>query len=125
MALILNANIKEVSVQAFGNWFTFKPGQKKNMDSKLVDFLAMQKKDMGFVSLPDICSEEPDSPEAKAAVEAAIKQGRANVVAYCERMISNLEVSLQKDYDMANIKTNVTRIEGEGASPPLRTLSPV
>lgn len=96
---VISTDLEPVSVQAFGNWFSFKPGQVKAMDPKLVDFLAMDKRYLGFMSLPDVVGEEPTSEESIAAKAAATEQGRANIVAHLNGLIQNLEVSLASEYE--------------------------
>jgi hypothetical protein len=123
MALVLSTDVKEISVQAFGNWFTFKAGQKKNMDPRIASFLTQEKSFMGFVELPGICEEEPGSEAAIGAEKDCLVRGRQNIVSYLESLIDNLEVSLQKDYDVAGIKTDVKRIEGRGHLPAYKHLA--
>lgn len=121
--LILCTDVKPVTVQAFGNWFSFKPGQVKSMDPRLVDFLTMDKKSYGFIALPDICGDDPDSEEAKAAKAEAFVEGRKNIVKELERTIHNLEVSLQKDYDLAGMKVSAVHMEGAAHLPVYRHLA--
>lgn len=113
MALVMNTDIESQTVQAFGNWFTFKAGQVKGMDPKLADFLSQEKRSQGFVRLPDICEEEPDSDAAKEAKEVKITEGRQNIISHLEALRHNLEVSLQRDYDIAGMKTSAIHVEGK------------
>lgn len=107
MALILSTDLENVKVQAMGNWFEFKPGQIKNMQKEFSDFLSLDKKEYGFVALPEALEDEDRSSEVfKKAVEEATIQGRRNIVAKLNRMRHNLEVSMQKDLDMAGLKGN-------------------
>jgi Skp family chaperone for outer membrane proteins len=114
MALVMNAHVREVKVQVFGNWFTFKPGQVKPMNEDVAKFLTMDRAYMGFVGLPEICVDSPDSPEAKEAKIEALKAGRAAVIANLERQRTNLEVSLQRDLDMTGHKTDATKLATPG-----------
>ena len=121
--LVMSTDIDPVNVQAFGNWFSFKPLQIKSMDPKLVDFLALDKRALGFVSLPDVVGDDKDSPEAKEAIEKGIAEGRKNIIEDLERLRYNLEVSLQKDYDMAGIKTSAAQMEGKRHLPVYKKLA--
>lgn len=99
MPLIINSDIDTVNVQAFGNWFTFKAGQTKNMDKRIVDFLDRDKRSYGLVALPEVCEESPGSEEAKKAIEAAIQSGRGNIIQHLNSLITNLEQSFQTDVE--------------------------
>src|SRR3954466_10358323 len=104
MALVLCSDLETVKVQAFGNWFEFKPGQIKNMQDNLANFLDSQKREMGFVVLPTVCEEDPDSEEAKTAKSNATATGRKNIVRALTRLRYNFEVSTQKDIDISGEK---------------------
>lgn len=104
MALVLCSDLEEVKVQAFGKWFSFKPGQVKSMDEAFTSFLNSNKRDLGFVALPTVCEEEPDSKEAKDAKEQAFAEGRKNIVSHLTKLRYNFEVSTQKDIDVAGEK---------------------
>ena len=95
--VVISTDIHPVNVQVFGNWFSFKPGQIKMMNEKVVDFLTLDKKSYGFVGLPDICIEDRECAESKELIAAALKQGRANIIAELTYLIHNLEVSLKND----------------------------
>lgn len=101
MALILNSDIETVNVQAFGNWFTFKPGQMKHMDKRIVDFLDRDKKSYGLVALPEVCEESPGSEDAKKAIEVAMQAGRTNIIQHLTYLVQNLEQSLHADTERA------------------------
>lgn len=121
--VIMSTDIDPVNVQVFGNWFSFKPGQVKVMDSRIVDFLNMEKRYMGFVALPDVCMEDPEHPDSVAAKAEAIRSGRNNIIADLTKLVTNLEVSLQKDYDMAGIKTTSMSQEGKAHLPYYKKLA--
>jgi len=118
MALVLSTDIESVKVQAFGNWFEFKPGQVKNMQSDIAHFLTTDKKEYGFVSLPDsLEDEERTSNVYKKAVAEANIIGRRNIVEKLSRMRHNIEVSMQRDLDMANIKADpLTMVDNKEAA---------
>jgi hypothetical protein len=99
----MSTDLDLVSVQAFGNWFSFKPGQIKPMDDRIANFLAFEKRAMGFVLLPEEC-EDRSTPEAKAIIEEKTREGRANIVAHLNSLIHNLEVSLAAEYERVKEK---------------------
>lgn len=107
MPLVLSTDIEPVKVQALGNWFEFKPAQIKLMQKDIADFLTMDKREYGFVALPESLEDEDRSSEVfkKAVAEAQI-QGRRNIVAKLNRLRFNLEVSMKKDLEMAGIKAD-------------------
>lgn len=104
MAMVISTDLEPVKVQAFGNWFEFKAGQTKNMQDGIADFLGQYKREMGFVVLPSVCEEDPDSKEAKAAKEEALSSGRRNIVQALTRLRANFETSTQKDIDRSGEK---------------------
>lgn len=107
MALVMSTDIENVKVQAFGNWFDFKPGQIKNMQPEIARFLTVDKKEYGFVSLPDTLEDEDRNSEVfKQAVAEATTLGRNNIIAKLSRLRHNIEVSMKRDMEMANIKAD-------------------
>jgi hypothetical protein len=114
MAVVLSTDLDEVKIQARGNWFTFQPGKAKVMDDGLAHFLCTDKSYLGFIGLPEICVDDPSSAEAKALKEDATKRGRANIVNHLNKVINNLEISLQRDLDIAGIKADATRFASDG-----------
>lgn len=121
--LIISTDLEPVNVQVFGNWFSFKPGQIKSMDPRIVDYLDMDRKSLGFVSLPDVCAEDPTSEEAKKAVAEAIERGRGYIMQDLQKLVHNLEISLQKDYDRTDHKVSATHMEGKAHLPAYRKLA--
>ncbi len=114
MALVICTDLEDVNVRALGNWFSFKSGQIKNMDDKIAHFICVDKAEYGFQTLPDICFEDPNCKESIDAKATAIKQGRNNIIKKLHDVIRNLEVSLQRDLDIAGIKTNVLTQASDG-----------
>lgn len=108
MAVILCAHIDKQTIKAFGNWFTLAPGRPKIVDDKLARFIVEKGRDQGFVMLPEEAAEVPtNEKEAKKyeeMVKAATAQGRTNIVNSLRYRIRNLEVSMQRDLDKANMK---------------------
>lgn len=114
MALVINANIREVKTQVFGKWFSFKPNQIKSMDDNIAMFLIQDRSEEGFQGLPEICVEDPTSEEAKAAVKQAIASGRERIKHRLQWQIHNLEVSLQKDLGVADLKMDAKTLATPG-----------
>lgn len=108
--VVMSTDIDPVNVQVFGNWFSFKPGQIKQMDAKIVDFLCLDKKSYGFVSLPESCIEDKEAPESKELILNATKEGRGHIIAALNALIHNLEVSLKNDAERSKqgIPSSVT-----------------
>ncbi len=99
MAVVFSTDLEPVRVQAYGNWFEFKPGQIKPMQDNIADFLCTSRRDKGFVSLPDTYFDEPNSPENQRLKEQAIMTGRTAIVAELKKCRHNFEVSTQRDID--------------------------
>ena len=123
MAVVFNPTAEEVKVQAFGNHFSFKPGQMKVMQDDIASFLAIDKAYLGFVTLPEWVLEDKSAPEAVQAIKEASKQGVNNRINHLKRIINNLEVSLRRDLEMKNIKMDPTRMATEGELAAYRELA--
>lgn len=104
--LVMNSTTENVKVQAFGNWFEFKPGQVKNLNDTLGQFMVTDKAYLGLVALSEQVMEDPTSAEAIAAKEEARKVGIQRRIDYLKKNIHNLEVSLRRDLEMKNIKAD-------------------
>lgn len=104
MALVLSTDLETVRVQSYGNWFEFKPGQIKQMQDHIADFLCTDRRDKGFVTLPESYDDDRNSLENKKLFEDALQTGRANITRELNRLRANFEVSTQKDIDVAGQK---------------------
>lgn len=114
--LVFNTLDKSVSVQAFGNWFTFKPRQIKLMRGELGDFLVKEKGYFGLVGLPLEMS-EPEykaSPEGQAILEDKRIEGINKRIQHLQRTVDNLLVSLPKDLSMKDIKVDPLKLASKG-----------
>lgn len=112
----MNALDKDVRVQAFGNWFTFKAGQIKRMRGEIGSFLVINKAYYGFVELP-MSFEDPEfknSEEGQRILAEKRQQGIDARVRYLTQQIHNLRVSLRQDLDTANIKADVNGFATDG-----------
>lgn len=104
MATLISTDLEPVRVQAYGNWFEFKPGQIKPMNDNISDFLCTNRRDKGFVALPDSYFDDPNSPESQKIKEAAIVTGRTAIVTELKKLRHNFEISTQKDIDISGEK---------------------
>lgn len=120
-ALVLNCTNQEIKVQAYGNWFTFKPKQYKQMSKDIASFLTINRGYLGLMGLPSFISEEVDQAgseeyesKKKEAIEIATKEGVQKRIAHLQGVIRNLEVSLKKDFISAQIQVDPLTIASDG-----------
>jgi hypothetical protein len=106
----MNALDTPVNTQAFGKWFQWKPRQIKEIQNiNLAMFLTEKRGEDGLVGIDDKMMEmEKDTPEAKAEfaqyIEDRRKEGVQKRIQKLDGIIHNLEVSLKRDLDRANLK---------------------
>ncbi len=108
MAMIMNASSEVQHTTVHGNHFTLKPGQIKNFQDSVGKFLAMERRYLGFVGLPEEF-EEPAfqmTPEGKALIEAKRVEGVNNRCQYLRQLIFNNQVSMKQDLDKADMKVD-------------------
>ena len=113
---VLNSLNKEVSTQAFGNWFTFKPGQMKRMRREIGDFLIRERRGLGLIFVSEKLYEDKEyasSEEGKAELEARTQEGINNRVAQLNSQVSNLK-SLQRDLEQKNMKVDPLSMATDG-----------
>lgn len=123
MPIVYNPTTEVVKVQAFGNYFAFNPGQMKVMQPDIAQFLSIDKAYLGFVTLPEEVLEDKEAPESKRLIEEAKKIGINNRISHLKRIITNLEVGLRRDLEMANIKTDPLKYATEGELAAYRELA--
>jgi hypothetical protein len=117
MAVVMNCLDEEQTAVVGGAHFTFKPRQIKHIyQESIAGLLTSEKKEYGFVSLPEeiLDKEFADSPAGKAILEAKRKEG---VDAFCKKLRSqlyNLNVSLKQDLDKSNLKVDPRVFASEG-----------
>jgi hypothetical protein len=122
MALVMNSQNEAVKVQAFGNWFEFKPEQVKNMQDNIALFLCTNKAYLGFVGLPEDFDERAEEEKKQIKTEAK-RNGINRVKEHLQSIIKNLEVSLQRDLEQANIKSKSTAYASDGEMEAYRKLA--
>lgn len=126
MPLVLNATNEEVSVKIAGNWFSFKPNTKKNMNESIARFISIDRKDSGLCVLPPEFEEDADfekTAEGKAILEdlkaATVKQ-------YLDRfraVIYNNQTSLRQDLEQKNLKVDPAIMATDGEIAALKIIA--
>lgn len=124
MPKVINVTDEEISIQARGHWFNWKPGQEKTIrDEQLARFIEIERRGYGLAVLPDLTTQEEDDgdiivpPEemiARKTRQEVKKQEACRLAldAYVARhrdIIKNAQISLARDlahkdykYDAAN-----------------------
>jgi hypothetical protein len=125
MALVMNVSEKDQHVTVFGNHFVLKKGSMKMFQDNIAHFLITDRKDMGFVGLPDefLDPAYKETAEGKALVEMRRKEGVANRINKLNEIAYNLLVSLKQDLDRANIKADPRTFASEGEIAALEELA--
>lgn len=116
MAVIFNASNEQVHTQAFGNWFLFKPKQIKIMQDHIVDFLAQNRREDGFIALP-LAFEDPNyqtTPEGKAALKSAETEGVSARIKKLMWIVNNNKQSLKNDMRMRNMDGDPLELASDG-----------
>lgn len=119
MPLVMNASSKEQRTQVHGAWFTFAPGQIKEMQDDKVFFLVSNRAYQGFVSVPEKFADIDyrNTLEGKKALEDLRAQGISNRVQHLEWLKNNELKSLRKDMDKQNMKADTeSEMTGESFS---------
>lgn len=105
--LVYNPTSEKHNVKALGKWFDFQKESVKSVSEEIGQFLIITKSYLGFVPLPDICAEQPNSPEAVEAKENARKSGLMRRISYLNGIVKNHEISLRMDLDKNNDSSSV------------------
>ncbi len=108
MPYIMNALNETVSVQAHGNWFSFKPMEIKMLhNAKLAEFLHQYRGENGLVEVPETLMEmDKTTQEYRDAIQEKRKEGITKYIAKQQFIINNLEVSMRRDYEQSGQKGN-------------------
>lgn len=129
MALIINVTEEEVSIQARGHWFNWKPGQRKTIrDPKLAKFIELDRKGYGLAVMPDITSQEEDDGDIEISEEAmqerkSLRSAQEKEVCalalndYVRRhrdVIKNAQVSLARDLARKDYKYDYSHEMSDG-----------
>lgn len=116
MAITINATQETVTLKLRGNFFTWKPAQKKVIrDEELAHFIKTERSDSGIAVIGDLVGENEDvTPEELEERKAANADSeRAECDAALERyvqkhraVVANNQISLRRDLEQKNIKAD-------------------
>lgn len=115
MAYIYNPTKEEQTVKVFGNYFSFKPGQIKNLNPDISHFIQTERRESGLVQLPEdeagelwtFKGREVIPTEAgKVVLAEEGKKGVDAYIAFHRSIIANNQVALRRDLEQANIKVD-------------------
>lgn len=127
MPYLMNCTNEEQSVKAVGNYFTFKPGQIKPIVSDdIAHFIVVDKKEHGIVRLPQQFEDDADfktTPEGKAILEKKKEEGMTHYLDHLRYIAKNLNISIRRDLEMANIKVDPLVYASEGEKKAIRLLA--
>ena len=120
----MNCTNEEQTFKIVGNWFTFKPGQKKQMQDEIAHLIQTERKEFGMAVLPAQFEDpdyerNPETAEEAKQILAQLKDTAVNnYLAHHRAVIANNQISLRRDLEQANIKADpaVYASEGERAS---------
>lgn len=134
-SLVYNPTSEEIKVQAYGNWFTFKPGQYKEMRNEIAEFLTVQKAYTGLVGLPIFITQDMPADEASEEEKQSYKTRKAEAIAEAKKVgierrikhlngvVKNLELSLRRDLEQKNIKVDPHLMATDGEMAAYRELA--
>lgn len=119
MPIVMNVTEEEIKTQIAGNWFAWKPGQRKEIrDERITKFIEIERRGYGLAVLPSILTQaELDGDadvtpeqlkerkalresEERPIIENALKQ-------YTDRLrsiVKNNQISHQRDIDRSGEK---------------------
>lgn len=125
MSRIWNPTEERVETKIFGSFFTFAPGQFKNMSEHHANFIKSNRKETGLVVLTeqfDPMNEEKyvegydKTPEGKAILLEKKKEGIQNLLEFYEQIVYNNQVSLRNDLAHSDPHTDPVRLSAIHAS---------
>lgn len=138
MPVVINVTEEEISIQARGHWFNWKPGQRKTIrDEKLAKFIEMDRRGYGLAVLPDLTTTEEDNGDvevtdetiaerklARAAEEKIATKAALDAYVFRHReIIKNAQVSLARDLQRADYKYDVAHEMSDGELNAMRTVA--
>lgn len=125
MPLVMNASSETQTTKAYGQWFTFKPGQIKMMEDRFAHFLTGTRHYLGFVGLSERFS-DPDykqTQEGRKEYEDTKEKGVRNRIEHLKSIVRNNLDSLRQDLRMANIDSDPRAFMSDGEMYALEQLS--
>lgn len=108
MPYIMNSLNEDVTTQAHGKYFSWKPEEIKLVHNvKLAEFLAQKRGEEGLIEIPEQLMEmNKQSPEFKVAIYQKRKEGIEKFLRKQNWIVRNLEMSLRRDYETSGQKGN-------------------
>lgn len=104
---VFNPTEEEITTTINGSFFTWKPGQIKQMRAGQADFVDTNRKELGLVKIDDarfIPSEQEQyipgfdkTPEGQAVLAPLREQGINNLIEHLMWIIRNNQISLKQD----------------------------
>ena len=119
MPIVINATEENVTVQVAGNYFSFKPGQRRIIRSnEIALFIQTERRGSGLAVLPDLTTLDEDNgdvevtpeqlegrkAELASAEKIALQHALDGYIAHKRELIRNNQVSLAKDLARADYK---------------------
>lgn len=125
MALIMNASCVPQSFTVFGHHFVLKPGQIKNFNDNIAQFISSERADLGLVPLPDEFTdpEFKDTDEGKRILSEKKADGVKARVFRLKQLAYNETVALKLDLEARNMKTDPRVFMSESALKQLEELA--
>lgn len=138
MPIVINVTDEEISIQARGHWFNWKPGQRKTIrDEKLAKFIELDRRGYGLAVLPDLTSQEEDDgdvavteaqiaerkKEREAAEKIAVSAALDAYVARHREIIKNAQVSLARDLAHKDYKYDAAKDYSDGELAAMRLVA--
>jgi len=125
MPFVMNCLDKQVSTQAHGKWFTFKPREIKMFYiPELARFMGQLRGEEGLVEIPDSIMElEKDNPERIQYLEDKRREGVNKRVQKLEWQKHNLMSSLRLDLEVKGLKVDPLILASKGDVEAIRELN--
>jgi len=133
MSIVINATQEEVKLQLQGNFFTWKPGQERVIrNENLAKFIQTDRRGYGLAVIPDLMADDeevsPEQLEARKKEHAAIKEAACeealnSYISRLREVIYNNQVSLRRDLEQANIKSDPGSYASDGELAAMRTVA--
>lgn len=125
MPYVMNCLDTQVSTQAQGKWFTFKPREIKMFyQPEIARFMGQMRGEDGLVEIPDSIMElEKDAPQRLSAIEQKRIEGVNARVRKLEWQKQNLLGSLRLDVEMKGMKTDSLVFASKGDLNSLKELN--
>lgn len=119
MPIVINATQENITVQAGGSYFTFKPGQEKTIrNPDIANFIQTERRGCGLAVLPDVLTAEEDAGDVEVTAEELAERRSSrdslkkeacalalrDYVSHKRQIIKNNQVSLARDLARADYK---------------------